>query len=184
MKGLIAASSVTFVVRGQMIRILGRHHHVEAFVEARPAAVCGACRGWRRGEPTAPCPSTRKVRPVRPDTAQTSTGARWRDARPPRGWFVSTQSPSARIFGARTGPGRSGAPGRGRARRRLTAGGERPPWSSPPLPPRLGQSSGPPTEEDIGLEGSRHAVHIPPTSTHPTNDSPRRPARVDYLERD
>lgn len=53
------ASSVTFVVRGgemantiikNGLRIMGRQYRVEAFVEARPDTICGACSGWGHGE--------------------------------------------------------------------------------------------------------------------------------------
>ena len=57
--GAIRGSSVTFIVRGQpmadriiksRIRAVGRHYQVEAFVEARPNSICGACSGWGHGE--------------------------------------------------------------------------------------------------------------------------------------
>ena len=64
----IRGSSVTFVVRGQLmadkiikrgVRAAGRHYQVEAFIEVRPDSICGACSGWGHGEhscasPTAP----------------------------------------------------------------------------------------------------------------------------------
>lgn len=55
----IRGSSVTFVVHGQPmadriiksgIRVLGRQYQVEAFIEARPDTICGACSGWGHGE--------------------------------------------------------------------------------------------------------------------------------------
>lgn len=55
----IRGSSVTFVVRGQGtaerliksgLRVLGKQYQVEAFIEARPDTICGACSGWGHGE--------------------------------------------------------------------------------------------------------------------------------------
>ena len=55
----IWGSSVTFVVRCQGtaerliksgLRVLGKQYQVEAFIEARPDTICGACSGWGHGE--------------------------------------------------------------------------------------------------------------------------------------
>ena len=63
----IKALSVTFVVRGQKvatriiktcIRAAGRFYKVEAFVEARPDTICGACSGWGHGEHNCSFPTT------------------------------------------------------------------------------------------------------------------------------
>ena len=55
----IRGSSVTFVVRCQGtaerliisgLKVLGKQYKVEAFIEARPDTICGACSGWGHGE--------------------------------------------------------------------------------------------------------------------------------------
>lgn len=56
-KGKIQASS--FIVKGEQVadrtirgglRILSRHHRVEAVQEARAGSICGICSGWGHGE--------------------------------------------------------------------------------------------------------------------------------------